>query len=290
VREYFLEAANLCQLDVNSLLTGTGRLSRVLQKDNVQEQSTSRAISPSIEQDLARSTSLDAVPNGAASNGTAQNDSALNDATSGYQASPSAPSGDAWIENMLVANTTAPSAEISKKRARANRGTPVTAQHHTGSFVTMTTPLSNQAGSATPDTDGRYTLQHPASLHEVMQRPEVRTPSLPLLSVPNQERLGYQIEGMQHFEHQVQPNVDPERQQDMACQTAIFSPSTNEWIRTAPYEANERLCRPGSTDLPGLHVQAPVPMAQGIGWDGTSLNVQHDSQYWFTYFPPGMYN
>jgi hypothetical protein len=125
VRKYFLEAAKFCQLDVNSLLIGTGRLSRVLQKDNVQEQSTSRAISPSTEQDLARSTSPDAVPNDAASNGAAQNDSALVDATSGYQASPSAPPGDAWIGNMLVANTTAPSAEIPNQRARANRGTSI---------------------------------------------------------------------------------------------------------------------------------------------------------------------
>jgi hypothetical protein len=398
VREYFVEAANLCELDVVVLLTGTGRLSRILQKDNVQEQRTSRDISPGTEQDLARSTSLDAAPD---------------DATNGFQASPSTPSGDARGGGMLVANNIAPPAEVPNgdtsvpentrdcgqstiepyrhmpttfsvrdlseapaklaegrpygmvvgesftqgsdrilplgtngnqyiqptvpsrpsqqpghqqnqpsqsspyenstirtpgatnwtqsdaelaRQHRTNLNTPVTAQRYTSSLVTMTTPLSNQAGNASPDTVDRYTLQDPAFLHEAMQRPQVVTPSLPPLSAPNQEGLGHHVEGMQDLEHQLQPNVERERQQDVAHQTTMFGPSTNDWIQAAPHGADEGLFSPGSTDRHGLHVQFPVPMAQGFGWDGTPHNALCGeleglaSQYWLTHFPSDMYN
>jgi hypothetical protein len=405
VREYFIEAANLCGLDVAVLLTGTGRLSRILQKDNVQEQRTSRDISPGTEQDLARSTSPDAAPN---------------DATNGYQAPPSDPSGDARGGEILVAdnialsaeffnkcahkngdtsasantrdygqptiepyhrmptmcsvrnlpeapaelaggrsygmvvdesptqesdqtlpldtsenqhvqstmtprpslqpshqqnqppqspprenstiralvatNCTQPDAEPARQHRAPNLSTPVTAQRYTGSSVTMTTPLSNQAGSATPVTVGRHALQDPAFLHGAMQRPQVVTPSLSPLLVPGQEGLGCHVEGMQHLEHQLQPNVERERQQDVAYQTAMFGPSTNDWIQAAPHGADEGLCSPGSTDWHGLHVQFPVPMAQGFGWDGTSHNALCGElggsapQYWLTLFPPDMYD
>lgn len=397
VRKCFIEAAKHCRLDVDVLLTGTGRLSKILEKDKVQEQSTSRDISPSTEQDSAQSTSLE---------------KALNNATNSYQAPPSTPSGEAWGGETLVANNIAPSAEVSngdtsapantrdcgqsaiepyrhmpticsvhdlseapakltegrsygmvvdepftqgsdrilplgtngnqhiqstvpprpsqqpghqqsqppqssprdnstirapvatnctqpdaelvRQHRTTNLNTPVTAQRYTDSLATTTTPLSNQAGTATPDTTGRYTLQAPAFLHGAMQRPEVGIASLPPLSGPNQEELGcYRVEGMQYLEHQLQPNVEIRRQQDVAYQTAMFGSSTNDWIQAAPHGADEGLRRPGSTDRPGLHVQTPVPMAQGFGWDGTSHNALCGGfapQYWLTRFPPDMYN
>jgi hypothetical protein len=100
VREYFREGAKFCQLDMNSLLTGTGRLSRVLQKDNIQEQNTSNDNPPSTQQDLARSTSLDA--------------------TNDHQTSPPAHFSEPWGGEMLVASTPAPSTGLPNKRARAD--------------------------------------------------------------------------------------------------------------------------------------------------------------------------
>jgi len=332
VREYFIEVGNLCELDVGVLLTGTGRLSRILQKDNVQEQRTSRDISPSTEQDLARSASPDAAPN---------------DAINGYQASSSAPSGEAWGGEIQVTNITTPPVEVSNKCTRANGGTsapanacdsqpehqqnqspqslphetsttrtplatncmqpdaelarqhrtnlntPVTAQRYTSSLVTTTTPLSNQAGTATPDTTDRYTLQAPPFLHAAMQRPEVGIASLPPLSGRNQEVLGcYRAEEMQYLEHQLQPNVEIRRHQDAVYQTAMFGSSTNGWIQI-PDGAGEASCQPGSTNRPGLHVQTPVPMTQGLGWDGTSYDAQVpglDPRYWLNLFPSDMHN
>lgn len=417
VREYFIEAANICKLDVNALLNGPGRLSKLLQEDSIQDPSTSHAISPSKEQDLARSESTDAVPNDAASNGVALNDSALYGATNNHQASPSTPSSEASVGNISVATTAAPSAGITNKRTHTGRSIPVPANPHddcqsiigphhhmpmacplrklpdspvesarsrdcgtevdrspprgadlivplatsedqhinstapsrssrqpghqqnqplqsslcenftmrasvvtnstqpdtelvrqyrtvdsnvqvtgqprTGSFVTMTTPSINQTKSAPPDTTDHYALQDPNSLHTAMQRPEVGISSLPPLSVPNQECSGYRFEGIQHLEHQMPTNVEHRGQQDVAIQTAIFSPNTNDWIRTASVEANGGLCRFGLTDRPGLHFQTPVPMTQGIGWDGMSLSAQRagcDPEYWLTHFPLDIYN
>lgn len=401
VREYFIEVTSLCELNVDVLLTGTGRLSRVLQKDEVHKQRTSRVTSLGTDQDLAGSTSPDAAPN---------------DATNGYQASLSASSGEAWGGEILVANNIAPSAEVFNKRAHVNGdtsapanirhcgqpaiepyhhmpttfsvrdlseaqaklaggrsygmvmnesftqgsdrilplgtnenqhvqstvpsrpfqqsghqqdqprqssprencttrapvamnctqpnaelvrhhettnlSTPVTGQRYTDSSFTMTTPLSNQAGSATPDAVGRYAPQDLALLDGAMQRHEVSIQSLPLSSGPNQERLGSTVEGMQYLDHQSQPNGKLGMQQNVAHPTTMFSSSTNDRIRI-PNEAGEASYQSGSTNRPGLHVQNPIPMTQGLGWEGTSYNAQVtglDPRYWLNLFPPDTHN
>lgn len=188
----------------------------------------------------------------------------------------------------LVTNSPLSGVELMQRQGTTVLNAPVTAKRYIDSFD-MAIPLSNQAGSATPGTVGSYTLQGSASLHEAMQRPEVGISSLPPLLGPNQEQLDYQFQGVQYLEHQLQPNMEPRRQQDVANQTAISRASTNNCIQMTPDEVSEALFHPGPSNRPEIHVQSPVPMTQGHGWDGTSYSGQGtilDQQYWLTHFPP----
>lgn len=132
MRNYFVEAATLCNLDVDVLLKGTGRLSKVLQNVSIQEQSLSRDTSPSTEQDLARSTSLDTASHDAASSDTASSDatSAWNGSTSIDAVSYETASDDA-ASNDAMRKSRIPGCGISKEFPYLNKTPRLTVNAHT---------------------------------------------------------------------------------------------------------------------------------------------------------------